>query len=417
MEKIGAEVIFDSNGADKKVDKLGAKFANVQKSSEQAASVSAKALAFGNFLGSMLTRGFDKLMGGISQAIPALGQTLGQAGQVIMNNLFKPLRDVLMPMLRQLMNWVRDNRAGFVQLGSVISGAFLFVVSIVKQVFGILSSIFQKFFKAASGGVKASFKSVSDFLNMALLKLAFVVQFILILIEPVIEAIADLFLWIVQSAIVPFFQGLFEGMSGIGDAFAAVYDAFADLGKIINEVMGETGGKTEWVASVFRFLGKVIGFVIKNAVEGVAKAIAGFVKLVGFIIKAGAAIPGAFRAGFDWLRNMVDDVIKWFKSIPDRIVQGFKTAFSKLSDLLKNSAIGKFAMKLFGSEMESPDSSGSPMTSASGAAQAMTSNSRSATANTVVNFNGPVANRDEARSGVMQAQGASIKNLEAARGY
>lgn len=415
MEKIGAEVIFDSKGADKKIDNLGASFANVQKASDKTAAVSAKALAFGNFLGSLLTRGFDTLMGGISQAIPALGQTLSQAGQVIMNNLFKPLSDVLMPMLKQLMNWVQANRAGFVQLGSVISGAFLFVVSIVKQVFGILSSIFKKFFSAATGGVKASFKSVADFLNLALLKLAFVIQFIWILIEPVIQTIADLFLWVVRSAIVPFFDGIFEGLSGIGDAFAMVYEAFAELGAIINGLLGETGGKTQWVADLFKFLGKTVGFVLKSFIQGVALLITAFVKLVGVIIKAGAAIPNAFRAGFDWLRNMVDDVINWFKAIPDRIVEGFKRAFNALGDLLRNSQIGKFAIKLFGN-LEAPETGGAPLTSASGAAQAMTSNTRSTTANTVVNFNGPVTNREEARAGVMQAKNASIKNLEAAAG-
>lgn len=417
MQQIGAEVIFDAKGADKKIDKLGQGFANVQSGADKTAAVSAKALAFGNFLGNMLTSGFDKLMGGISQAIPALGQTLGQAGQVIMNNLFKPLSDVLLPMLRQLMNWVRDNRAGFVQLGSVISGAFLFVVSVVKQVFGIISSIFGKFFTALTGGTKASFKSVADVMNMILLKLAFAIQFILVLIEPVIQTIADLFLWVVRSAIVPFFEGIFEGLSGIGDAFTSVFEAFSELGKIINDLLGETGGKTEWIATLFKGLGKIVGFVLKNFIQGVAMAITMFVKLVGYIIKAGAAIPGAFRAGIDWLKSAVSDVVDWFKSIPERIVAGFKSAFEKLGDMIKNSALGKFAMRVFGSDMNEPEGGGRPMTSAGGAAQAMTNNNRSTTANTTVHFNGPVANREEARAGVSQAQGASIQNLKAAQGY
>jgi len=409
MENIGVNILFDSNSAEKQTKNLTLSFANLDKQSDKAQKTSEKSIAFGVFAGNLMTQAFNKLSAGAMGAIPAIGETLSQAGTVIMRNLFKPLQDILLPILRDLMNWVRDNRIGFVQLGSVISGAFLFIFSVVKTVFSILSGIFNKFFEAFTAGTKASFKSIADVLNLVLLKLAFAITFILILIEPVLKTIADLFLWVIRSAIKPFWDGIMEGLSGIGDSFAFVIDAFRELGELINGV----GAKSEGVAKVFKALGFIAGTSIKIIINGINYMVGGLIKLISWIVKAGAALPNAFRAGVDWVKEKLNSLIEWFLSVPDKIGKAFENAFASIESYLKNSTLGKLAVKLTGGE--SPAGEIAALTQPGGAAQtmAMTQN-KSSVQNITVNGNdNPAATKQAVKDGV---QAGSIQNKTAAAG-
>jgi hypothetical protein len=284
-----------------------------------------------------------------------------------------------------------------------------------------------------TGGTKASFKSVADFMNLLLLKMAFVVQFVFMLIEPVIDALADIIIWLGKSVVMPFFKGFIEGamemfgpIDGLIDAFKEVWDSLKIIGSWFD-------GEGSMIKDFFQFLGKIIGGVVvaplrmmKEAVILLFKAFAGLVKGIDFLVKnaknigpsimgglssAGSAIREFFSGVVDWAINKFMSIVDWFKALPGRIAEavtyGMDIASKAIDDKIKS--IKKFFGFGGGSE---------PVVSASGAA---VNNNTSASSNDnstqTITING-VADPVDAANRIIKdkSKRSSIQNNQAARG-
>lgn len=431
-EQVGVEFLFDTKGAQKNTDQLSQSMNKMDAQNKSASKSGMLAMGAAVALGNIMTQGFNKLMGKMGSAIPALGQTLDQAGTVIFNNLFKPLSDILMPLLQKLMNWVRDNRTGFVQLGSVISSAFKLLFSVVSTVFGIIKRIAEKFFSAVTGGAKASFKGVADFFNMLLLKISFIIQFVLMLVEPVIDMIADLFIWLGKNVIGPFFSGFIDGMMEMFGPIDSLTDAFGEVWEALKTIGSWFSGEGSIIADFFKFIGKISGAVLvaplrmaKEAVILLFNAFAMLVKGIDYLIKnaknigpgilnglsaAGAAIRDFFGSVVEWAVKKFNSIIDWFKNLPDMISRSVGEGMDAAGKYIEAKMKSLKRFFGFGGNEAAVQATGAAVGNSS-------SDNRQQNATYNINVNGAQDTAATGKALLNQAQGRqSIQNQEAARG-
>ena len=350
-EKINIELLYDTLKAVQNNQEMTKSMQAMDKANKNSVKSGGMAMAMAVAVGNVMAQGFNTLMSKMSGAIPALGETLSQAGTVIFNNLFKPLSDVLMPMLRDLMNWVRSNRVGFVQLGSVISGVFTAVVEIVKSVFGVISDIFSKVFGAVTGGAKSTFGNIANFLNLVLLKIVFLVQFVLILLEPVFSLIGDGVVFCINQLkemfnfIVAFIQDPKKaledfGVITIGLVIAGVIAlGVAIFSAVVPAIWAAVAAAGAFViaAAPFILIGVAIAALVKGIIwvidhfgeiwDGIKK---GLGKAWQFVKDIGGKIKGFFGGIVDWVVEKWNGIINWFKELPGRIAKAFSEAWEKV---------------------------------------------------------------------------------------
>lgn len=348
------------------------------------ATVSAFQFAKGMIYANLIQAGFSKAL----SAIPAIGQTFDALGQVIMNNLFYPLSQEVLPVLKDMVKWVRDNRTNFVKLGQIIANVFRAAVSIVKAFFETGKKLFDQFVTGAFGSTQNAFGSFLDIMNFALLKLTFLITFIQILLEPLLSSIIDLFVSIYKNGIQPFFQGLAEGFSsamGEGQGFTnliiELFDALIDLVDAVS-----MGLKT--LAPVFRFIGKVLGILIFGIIKGIIlvikalgnlgatfKAIGNQIKesleifspsnLIAGISALGSAIrngvggawdyvKGKFSIFWEWIKSKFDSLTKIFKNLGKDISGSIEGGLTDAKEAFNKSAIGNFVNKTLFKENNEP---------------------------------------------------------------
>jgi hypothetical protein len=143
--------------------------------------------------------------------MPEIGQSIGIMKEIIMKNLAWPLRKFIVPLLQKMLNWVRDNRTTFVKWGMAIVSVFKIVAHVVKTAWSILKmfiDIIRPSLKLIFGDTA---KGLDDVFNMLALKVAFISQFILDLLGPVME-------WI-GGAVNDIFPKLVDAIGKIAEGF------------------------------------------------------------------------------------------------------------------------------------------------------------------------------------------------------
>jgi hypothetical protein len=93
---------------------------------------------------STLTGAFGRAQGAILANIPAIGQAFDMAGQIVSNNLFRPLAQEIYPIIIKIFQWISENRIVFVKLGTTIVSAFRMVWTVVSAVFNLFKAGFIK---------------------------------------------------------------------------------------------------------------------------------------------------------------------------------------------------------------------------------------------------------------------------------
>ncbi|TGL39628.1 hypothetical protein EHQ53_13990 [Leptospira langatensis] len=312
-EEVKVSYLFDVQSAIANAGKLGKSFG-------------ALTVAAGNLISSGVQSIFSK----IGSSMPMVADTFSQAGTVITNNLLMPLQRELLPLLRTFMQWVRDNRVMFLQLGQVIANAFRAAWAIGKAFFETISKLANSLWDTISGGGKATFSGFMNFLNLALLKITFIFTFIQILLEPLIKFIGQAFKAIWDNALMPFFHGFSEGfMSQVIPLFDEFLALIAEGKALIAELFDPSD--FNWVAGVFQFIGRVVGTAIVLPFRIV-------IALVRALIASVKFLKMAFVSSATFIKDSFNSVINFFKSLPERIA-GF---FSGLGTSIMNSIMGGF---------------------------------------------------------------------------
>jgi hypothetical protein len=276
-----------------------------------------------------LRAGFRSMM----QNIPEIGQAFKIAGDIFTKNFFWPLRQAVMPLLMKMLDWVRTHRATFVKWGAAVVSVFRMAASVVRGVYDILTKIV--------GSLGPSFRNlfkggIADFLNLMSLKLAFVMQLIVGLIEKVVsgfgkglggawdkikdiakaiwdfaesmlkanatgaslgtvlKTIAEIFGQIIDigtTILKPFIEGLVSPLKNIMTPFQGVATAIRNLLGSIKGLMGDKDTQ-----GFLNFLGKITGTAIITGLTAVAVAIGGVVSAIQWLIFAIKSYGNAQKA-------------------------------------------------------------------------------------------------------------------------
>ena len=225
----------------------------------------------------------------IGQNLPEIGRTFEIAKEIMLKNLFWPLRQTLAPYLQKLLDWVRDNRVMFIKWGEVLANAFKVAVGFAGSLWNALRGV-----QHALGPILGAFfgtNTIDQAVNLMLLKIAVVGEFvgrafnkltgiIVPLVQPIVD-IAKALAGTVWDAATGFFKAL--GNIDVGGALLELFNAMKavvtapqlhDLVVALASLAG-TIAKDAWiiVTNFFR------GFKDSAIGEGLAKAAISVTKL------------------------------------------------------------------------------------------------------------------------------------------
>ena len=216
-----------------------------------------------------LSRGFIALgatvglLAGAIKGIPEIGQSFQIAGDILQRNLLWPLRQALIPVLQDFLNWARENRKAFVKFGQVLANAFEIVKAVVGTVIDVLKSLFETVTSAITNTFGAATRSITDLANLALVKIYAEFTFIKAALAPFAEFVKNLFQRVIEAGLA-FAKGFLQGASG-------VLEYIKELGTELNKLIGSGN----ILRTVFGFLGKVIGGTFKAAIAAVTFTVKG----------------------------------------------------------------------------------------------------------------------------------------------
>jgi hypothetical protein len=254
----------------------------------------------------------------VAAQIPEIGQAFAIAKDIFLKNLLWPLRQMLMPMLQKMLNWVRDHRTLFVKWGQSLANVFKILLVIGKQVWDVfvrVASAFRNLFGQMTGG------GFADFLNLMSVKLAALTIFLGSLFKTILgglnfgRIIGDLrelvsMIWSFVSGLFKaneqgdsfwtllgkisklagdvihfvlelakaFGEGLFNGLKGIMTPLSGIVDELARLFEVV-----KGGNNGQFLKTLAEGLGLIVGGTIMTglfAIWGVLEGIVDAVKIV-----------------------------------------------------------------------------------------------------------------------------------------
>jgi len=251
----------------KHLDTMNGKFDNSGKQSVK--NNKTTKLAAGNLL-AVVAKG-AVVIGLIKSAlrqIPEIGKAFQIAGGIAMKNFMWPLRRLLIPMLRKLLDWTRDNRAMFLRWGTTVANMFRGLFAIVKQTWEMMKRLWEHLSKTVERVFGNTFKSITELANIALFKVTAIIMFTQMMIEPFYHWLIDMFgkgLVIMQS----FWDGMKDG---IVDIMPALEDLSETWKRIWNDMTG-VDDQTQSLANSFKILGVGIGATLGIALTSLTQAL------------------------------------------------------------------------------------------------------------------------------------------------
>lgn len=231
---------------------------------------------------------FRFIKGAVTEFMPEVGMAFGAARNIIMKNLFFPIRQAVLPLLNKFLKWVQNNRTMFVKWGVVIVNVFKFLVTAVKTFWTLVKSFFKGFSKVIGDTFGTMGKSFSEIMNLMLVKLTT----IMILIEAVLGPVFKLIGKVLGGAVLlikKFVDGFVKGFSSVFESTEkslGVFQLLKDIWQELIDIVKELGIEMDGMGSVFRKLGEIIGTTVGEALRlllgNINAVLTGFKNLIKF---------------------------------------------------------------------------------------------------------------------------------------
>ena len=252
---------FDAEGFNKAMQMVSTGMTNMAQASEKASAESSSKIAKGVTKGminfSVIGTLFKGLIGTINQFVPEIGQTFEISKNIIARNLLNPLRMELVPILQKVLNWVRDNRLLFAQLGSVLVNVFRVIKTLAETVFSLVQPIIEVFKNTIQGIFGGTVRSMSDTINLLLFKITAFVMYLGAMLKPFFEDLA-VFIKIIVDNVKGFFKGIGDSLAGF---------KFESLGKLVN-LFGSLKDFALVLAPAMKSVAEIMGNVVGTAIKG-----------------------------------------------------------------------------------------------------------------------------------------------------
>lgn len=197
--------------------------------------------------------------------IPEIGRSFTIAGNIITKNLLWPLRKQLIPLLQKMLDWVRDHRTMFVKWGGILVNIFMAIKSAIVGVVNIVKTFAENFINGIKRVLGVTTSSITDLINLAILKIAFLFQFIMITLEPVAAMAGK-----VIANLIGFFAKFFKGvLKGVGDIQTPVNDLWQSFVRLL-ETIGLIGDRTTAMGKAFKVLGILLGTIVRPIITAIS---------------------------------------------------------------------------------------------------------------------------------------------------
>ena len=348
---------FDVIGFQKAVNQMSNSVSSIETKLNKFGSTMQKSVSKGIMFAAakigLLVKGFKSMM----KNMPEIGQAFKIAGDIMSKEFFFPIRQLIMPYLQKMLDWVRDHRTLFAKWGQAVADSLKIVINVgktlwntLKDVVGILTNSLQK-------GLGTSFKSLDEFISVLQVKLAFVTLFIGDAIKALAKKIGPTFEYIIEKGaeILSFFTDLLEAwitgndtgknfmnimdnlynifdkiVHAIGDSVASflqgmlkplkdlsaplstINDAFQRLLNLFGD------GKNTGLKKVFSWLGNLVGNQLLIAFEALAVAIDTVVTGIQTLAQSGTLIKDLFMGDWNALKNDWDALKDIWKEYGNR---------------------------------------------------------------------------------------------------
>lgn len=302
-----------------------------------------------------------------SKSIPAIGQAMESMGETITRNLFMPLAQELLPIIMSIFQWVSKNRLVFVQLGTTFVQAF----RIIKMAAGAVLNLFKKFygaFQKAIGGGQITMQKFLGYVQLFSLKIAFIIAYLELKLEGVMEFLGSLFGTIWINSISPFLEGIKDGLLG-SDGIFTLFNEFGNALSAIGDIfkmLGLTSGKeNKTIQKGFKETGKFITELILFPIRAIVQSVTLIAEGIKYVIEKGSEftrwvsdlwhkfdrVTSSMKEFKKFVKDIVDE-IKKFKfdifgstfsvgdiasKLADEVTNGLNSAW----DALKNTKVGK----------------------------------------------------------------------------
>jgi phage-related protein len=314
-----------------------------QAGQKMASSVRAGVLRAAAVVG-VLGAGFKALKNTI-QRMPEVGQAFGIARDIIMKNLLWPLRKELMPLLQRMLDWVRENRARFVQWGQVVANVFRSIVAFVKRAIDFAKQLFERMqilFKTIFGD---STMELADIFNLLLAKFAVIAEFV----GSILGDLLDWFVNIVSTygpEVIEFFRKLALDSGLIASAWELIRSA---LDMIVRVAGGLITGLNTQLLQISRNVRNVVddvaalirawtqpnedGYSIVTLAERIGEIFGQILEKITSVI---AAFTGPFCEALHGAMTPLNRIVESFQSIWNLIYggDGINNFMSRLGEYL-----------------------------------------------------------------------------------
>ena len=202
------------------------------------------------------------------QYIPEIGRAFRHAGDIALRSFLWPLRKLLIPVLNDLLAWVRDHRIMFVRWGSVLANAFKAVFTIVKSVINLIKTLAGAFIDKFEQMFGKTTTKLSDVMNILMFKFTVLVEYLTAILTPVAEKIGALVANIV-GLFRKFFEGIAEGAGNIKPYFADILGQLGRLFELITNISDSAGV----MGKAFKTLGIILGATLQPFLAGIGQTI------------------------------------------------------------------------------------------------------------------------------------------------
>jgi hypothetical protein len=222
-----------------------------------------KVKQFGLSLGNVLKifAGFQLLKGvftSLINQIPELGATFKIVGNIVQKNIFFPLRQLLIPLLQKVIDFVKENRSLFVRIGTTIANIFESLIIVAKSFGRIIGNILDRINDRLNGVFKISLDNILELINVAVFKITALFIILETKFDKIFGNIGDVIgqlIKVTETFVAAFVTSLTKMADQLG-----ILEDFEIIFKQIKDILVE-------LEPLFEVLGEIIGVVFAGALK------------------------------------------------------------------------------------------------------------------------------------------------------
>jgi len=301
----------------------------------------------------LLVKGFKSIMNNI----PEIGKGFKLASEIMSREFFYPIRQLILPYLQKMLDWVRDHRTLFAKWGTAVADNLKIVINVVKTLWQSLKDVVEILTNSLQKGLGTSFKTLEEFMRVLQVKIAFMTLFIGDAIKALVEKIQPTFSYIIETgakvlgffgdllsswmklndhghslwtvldkiyvifdkiirfignAIAGFFEGLLEPLKHIMTPLQHIVDCFDRLLDALG--LNDSSG----VRGAFKSIGSILGGGLLTAFYALATVLDTIVSAVMTIGQLAGAIKDIFTANWDSLKGRGSEIADLWKQYGER---------------------------------------------------------------------------------------------------